>query len=393
VKKSWTTKRLGDLCKLISGQHIEAKYYNTDARGIGYLTGPSDFGPLNPIISKWTEHPKVTAKNGDILLTVKGSGVGKVNQLNDGEVAISRQLMAVRVTGADPQFVHAFLGSAYDHFQSVSTGAAIPGISREQVLGLEIVTPPITEQRRIVAILDEVFDGVATARANIGNNIENTRALFESYREGVIERHGVGWVETTLGEEADLLAGFAFKSTAYTKSDESVKLLRGDNIGQGSLCWEGVKRWSASDISDYLRYELREGDVVIAMDRPWVKAGLKHATITADDLPCLLVQRVARLRVGERLESSFLAYLIGCAGFTRHILGLQTGIGVPHISGQQIGDFSFLRPPLREQRAIVCELDALRQEANHLESIYQRKLAALDALRQSLLHQAFTGAL
>ena len=136
MKNPWPNTKLRQLCQLISGQHIEAKNYNTEMRGVGYLTGPSDFGPIHPVISKWTEHPKIKAKTGDILITVKGSGVGKINLLDRNEVAISRQLMAVRVTKADPRFVHLFLSSTFDHFQSLSTGAAIPGISRDQVLGL-----------------------------------------------------------------------------------------------------------------------------------------------------------------------------------------------------------------------------------------------------------------
>ena len=62
MKNGWPTKTLGDLCQLISGQHIDAKDYNTESRGVGYLTGPSDFGLVNPVISKWTEHPKVGAR-------------------------------------------------------------------------------------------------------------------------------------------------------------------------------------------------------------------------------------------------------------------------------------------------------------------------------------------
>jgi type I restriction enzyme S subunit len=244
-----------------------------------------------------------------------------------------------------------------------------------------------------VAILDEAFDGIAAAKGNAERNLQNARAVFESHLQAVITQRGTDWTETTLGAEVDLLAGFAFKSTGYTETDDGVRLLRGDNIVQGSLRWTDVKKWPASDTLDYYRYWLREGDVVLAMDRPWVKAGLKQATISEDDLPCMLVQRVARLRAGARLEGSFLTYLIGCAGFTDHTLGVQKGIGVPHISGQQIKDFKFRRPALHEQRRIAGQLDALQAETQRLESIYRQKLAALDALKKSLLDQAFSGAL
>jgi type I restriction enzyme S subunit len=182
------------VCQLISGQHIDAKDYNSVSRGIGYLTGPSDFGPLNPVITKWTEFPKITAKRGDVLITVKGSGCGKINLLDEDEVAISRQLMAVRVTGAEPRFVHAILSSTFDHFQSLSTGAAIPGISREQVLGLSIPLPPLAEQQRIVGLLDEAFEGLATAKAKAEQNLQNARALFESHLQSVFTGRGAGWV-------------------------------------------------------------------------------------------------------------------------------------------------------------------------------------------------------
>jgi type I restriction enzyme, S subunit len=86
-------------------------------------------------------------------------------------------------------------------------------------------------------------------------------------------------------------------------------------------------------------------------------------------------------------------HLIGSEEFTFHILGVQTDIGVPHISGQQIRNFKFLRPPVSEQHRIADNLERLRDETQHLESIYQRKIAALEELKKSLLHQAFSGQL
>lgn len=268
-----------------------------------------------------------------------------------------------------------------------------PGINRNEVYSQVAAIPPLAEQRRIVGILDEAFDGIAMAKANAEKNLQSARALFESHLQFVVTRHGEGWVETSLGAEIDLLAGFAFKSPRYTDSEESVRLLRGDNIVQGALRWDDAKRWPASDVAEYERYQLRAGDVVLAMDRPWVSAGLKRARISEDDLPSLLVQRTARLRGNGRLDNRFLVYLISSAAFAHHILGVQTGLGVPHISGQQIKDFRFQRPPLDEQLEIADQLDALADATLRLESIYQRKLAALDELKKSLLRQAFMGQL
>ena len=107
----------------------------------------------------------------------------------------------------------------------------------------------------------------------------------------------------------------------------------------------------------------------------------------------MLVQRTARLRGGADLDNRFLKLLIGSSAFTGHILGVQTGIGVPHISGQQIKDFVFAYPPLSEQQRIAENLESLRAESQHLTRLYERKLAALEELKKSLLHQAFNGEL
>ena len=127
----WKEGVLGDVIDLISGQHLLANEQNTEGRGIPYLTGPSDFGEKYPVPTRWTDQPKVTAQPCDILITVKGSGVGKTNVLVEQPTAISRQLMAIRVIGADPEFVHVVVKRAAEHFQNSKTGIAIPGIGRK----------------------------------------------------------------------------------------------------------------------------------------------------------------------------------------------------------------------------------------------------------------------
>jgi type I restriction enzyme S subunit len=188
------------------------------------------------------------------------------------------------------------------------------------------------------------------------------------------------WEKTTLGAEVDLLTGFPFKSERYTDSADSIPLVRGDNIVQGAMRWDGVKRWPLSERCEHSLYELREGDVVLAMDRPWIEAGLKYAAISKHDLPCLLVQRTARLRGGPRLDTRFLRYLIGSREFTQHIHAITTGTAVPHISGKQIKDFKFTLPPLAEQKAIAAVLRALDDKIE----LNRRMNATLEAIARAL---------
>ena len=167
------------------------------------------------------------------------------------------------------------------------------------------------------------------------------------------------WLNVQLGELSDLLTGFPFRSESYTDDPTAPRLLRGDNIAQGVLRWDGVKRWPKDATDGIEAYWLREGDVILAMDRPWIEAGLKYAAVRDSDLPALLVQRVARLRGTKSLDTAFLKYIIGSRTFTQHVLAVQTGTAVPHISAAQIKSFEFRLPPIHEQRAIAYSLGTL----------------------------------
>ena len=167
------------------------------------------------------------------------------------------------------------------------------------------------------------------------------------------------WGTVRLGDVADMLTGYPFKSDQYTSDKSGIRLIRGDNIVQGSLRWDGVKRWPASQATAFAAYELAPNDVVLAMDRPWIEAGLKYATIRENDCPALLVQRVTRLRKTDRLDGRYLSYVIGSSAFTQHVLAVQTGTAVPHISGGQIKAFEFALPAMDTQLAVASILSAL----------------------------------
>lgn len=270
-------------------------------------------------------------------------------------------------------------------------GAAMPAIRKSTIQRLSVSLPAVSEQQRIASILDEAFEGITVAKANAEQNVESARAVFESELDAVFSDTSEAYTVTTLGDEIDLLPGFAFKSANYTESEHDVRLLRGDNIVPGSLRWNGVKRWPKSQADEHSRFQLEEGDIVVAMDRPWVSAGLKHAMVDASDLPALLVQRVARLRSRMGLHRRYLLHLIGSAKFMRYVVGAQTGSGVPHISGGQIQSFLFSKPSMEEQERVAVRLDSLSESVRQLESIYRQKTEALDALKRSLLNEAFSG--
>lgn len=189
-----------------------------------------------------------------------------------------------------------------------------------------------------------------------------------------------GWALTRLGDQAEILPGFAFKSIEFTDEPDDIRLLRGDNVGHGRLRWTNARRWSHAKRAEFERYELRAGDVVLAMDRPWIEAGLKYALVRAEDLPCLLVQRVARLRAHGNLGQEYLRYVVGSPDFTRYVRAVQTGTAVPHISGAQISAFEFRLPLEAEQTRVAAVLGAIDDKIDSNERVGDLMSTAISTL-------------
>ncbi len=194
------------------------------------------------------------------------------------------------------------------------------------------------------------------------------------------------WAKVKLAECVDLLAGFAFKSQHFTDVADDVPLVKGENVSQGCILWDISKRWPTSEWEKMEKFHLLPGDVVVAMDRPWVPAGLKWAFIREGDPKALLVQRCARLRSSNgRLHQDFLRFVIGGPGFENYVKPITTGVNVPHISGQQILDFEFTLPPLPVQRRIAGILSTY----DDLIENSQRRIWILEAMARALYREWF----
>jgi type I restriction enzyme S subunit len=193
---------------------------------------------------------------------------------------------------------------------------------------------------------------------------------------------------TRLGDVADMLVGFAFKSTGFLEADsDGVRLLRGDNVQQGHVRWgEKTKKWPVTQCDGLERYQLAEGDVILAMDRPIVGDGLKMAWVRAEDLPALLVQRVCRLRGRPGLAlTDFIRYVLAAPEFSAHIHRITTGANIPHISGKDIAAYEFELPTLVDQARIVECLTAY----DDLIATNQRRIALLEDAARRLYREWF----
>lgn len=200
-----------------------------------------------------------------------------------------------------------------------------------------------------------------------------------------------GWCLARTEQCVMTQVGHAFSSREFI--EEGVSLLRGDNIGHGSLRWDGNRRRCIRPeaLLDYAHLELEPGDIVLAMDRPIISTGLKFAHVQPSDLPVLLVQRVIRMR--PLLYLGYFDTNIQSQFFIEHLEQEARGGGVPHISEGQIKNFVFPLPPFGEQVRIALEVERLLSTSESSIKIVLDNAQRITLLRQAILKWAFEGRL
>ena len=169
----------------------------------------------------------------------------------------------------------------------------------------------------------------------------------------------MGWAWQHVSDVVEMLNGYAFKSEWFKQT--GVRLLRNLNVSHGYVDWSQPAAIDAKAATEYQQFALQVGDIVLSLDRPIISTGLKYAVIRETDLPCLLLQRVARLAPDAKLVSAdFLALWLQSDLFVGTIDPGRSN-GVPHISTKQVGGLAFALPPLAEQSRIVTRVAQLRR--------------------------------
>jgi type I restriction enzyme S subunit len=278
--------------------------------------------------------------------------------------------------------------------EKLQKGASYPAVTDGDVRSQPIPVPPLSEQQRIVGVLDEAFAGLATAEAHAAQNLQNARALFESHLQAVFTQRGPGWVEKPFSALCDIKHGFAFKGEFFTSQGHYVLLTPGNFFESGGYRDRGEKqKYYSGDFPP--EYITRQGDMLVAMTEQ--AAGLLGSPLLVpEDGKFLHNQRLGLVisKPGVPWLDEFFFHVFNTKVVRDAIHASASGVKVRHTSPGKIGDVVVSFPTsVKEQRAIVTQLDALSAETQRLTSLYERKLAALEALKKALLHQAFAGEL
>ena len=338
---------------------------------------------------------------GSVAIAMYGATIGKTSIL--GFDATTNQACAVGqpVEGiTDTTFLYYLLRNEKDAFISKGKGGAQPNISQALIKEHPIALPPLAEQKVIADKLDTLLAQVENTKARL----ERVPQILKRFRQSVLAaavsgrlteewRNGAEFeVESdALSKFVSIDIGHAFKSKEFT--DRGISLLRGQNIEPGALRWSETKYFPEAKLSEFHHLFINSGDIVLAMDRPIISSGLKIARAKPSDLPCVLVQRVARFKDFNDLLPDYLYVLLQDISFSNYIQPNQTGSDIPHISGKQILAYPVKIPSIEEQAEIVRQVDQLFAHADRIEQQVNNALSRVNNLTQSILAKAFRGEL
>ncbi|MEA3239145.1 MAG: restriction endonuclease subunit S, partial [Candidatus Bipolaricaulota bacterium] len=296
-----------------------------------------------------------------------------------------------------------------DQFWVAANGITRFGLTGDAIRAAWFPVPPYDEQKAIADFLDRETaktDALVEKKERLIELLQEKRTalITHAVTKGLdssipMKDSGIEWLgqipdhweKLHTQDCANLAVGFAFPSDSFLhgESDVGIKLVRGDNVTTGALRWgERTRRWPSitPDISHLL---LKENDIVIGMDGS--KVGRNYALVRSEDLPLLLVQRVARLRPKQRISAKYLFFSIANPRFHMHVDLEKSDPAIPHVTGWAIAHYTVLLPSLEEQDAIVAYVERETAKIDALIAKIQEAIERLKEYRTALISAAVTG--
>ena len=397
MKKGWQTKTLGETCDVVNGGTPKTgvpEYWDGQHRWIT----PAEMGKrLSPYVSETERMISDLGLRNSSAQMLPPHSVILSSRAPIGHLVINTELMATNqgCKGLMPRsqlqykFLYYYLSSIVDLLNSLGTGATFKELSGGKLKEVEIPVPPLAEQQRIVGLLDEAFEGLATAKANAEQNLQNARALFESHLQSVFTQRGPGWVQKRLGDVVTRLTNGFVGPTRNIYHESGVPYLLARHVKNNRLLFDGKTFISDEFNRKNKKSLLKAGDVLL------VQSGhIGHSAVVTEDHEghnCHAM--IVITAVKDAFLGPFLSLFFNSSGMKQKFQEIRSGSTVPHLTCGEVKELMIPMPDLATQRRVVGHSQELDEATQRLARLYERKIAALEALKKSLLHQAFTGAL
>lgn len=401
LPKGWEIKRLGEVCDIVNGSTpLRTNRDFWEGGDFPWFT-IDDIREQGRVISKTKQKitqaalKKMRILSIDTVLLCCTASIGEY-AITKIELTTNQQFNGLVIKNKKavyPMFLMYFSSTLKDTLSSLSGKATIDFIPINRLKDIKIPLPPLSEQQYIASVLDKAFETINKAKENAEKNLKNAKELFENFLQEVFERKGEGWEEKSIQEVARVINGYAFASKDF-KSTNSVKSIKITNVGVNEFI-EETDNYLPRELKETLKkVQVKEGNIVIALTRTIISAGLKVAIVPTSYDGALVNQRVAALMPNERLiNQNFLYYYLTTHGVVKYVLSHVNTLMQPNLSINDLKNMPVPCPPIKEQQIIVQQLDALSAKTKKLKSIYQHRLNDLEELKKAILQKAFNGEL
>lgn len=376
---NWEMKKLGEVLQktetINPTQKPNEEFIYIDVSSVNNET----FSVENTTVLKGKDAPsraRKVIKTGDVIFaTVRPTlrRIAIIPEEYDGQICSTGYfvLRAKAFINNKLLFYYLLTSSFNERMEKLQKGASYPAVTDTEIKEQIISYPPLPEQQRLVAILDEVFAALATAKENAAKNLQNARELFESVLQGVFANRGVGWEEKTLNQISENLDS---KRVPITKNVRS----------NGSYPYYG-----ASGIVDYVDEYIFDEDLLLVSEDGANLLARTYPIAFSINGKTWVNNHAHVLRFKNMSSQRFVEFYLNSIKLDDYV----SGMAQPKLNQKMLNTIIIPYPSLIEQRAIVAKLDALSTEIKKLEGIYQQKLANLEELKQSVLRKVFRGEL
>lgn len=387
MKAGWERKTLGETCDFEGGsQPPKSQFVFEEKPGYVRFLQIRDFGSDKNITYIPISKKNRLCEENDILIGRYGASVGKIltNKAGAYNVALMKTIPNLKILNRSWFYNYLISDKFQGHLLAVADRSAQAGFSKDDIYNFPVPVPPLPEQQRIVGILDQAFAAIAMAKANAEKNLQNSRALFESHLQSVFTQRGEGWVEKKLGAVCAITS-----KLIDPRKDEFLDLV---HVGAGNIesqtgTFVDLKTAREEGLISG-KFLFDESMVLYSKIRPYLmKVARPHfcGLCSADMYPLAPLP--------NEITRDYLFHLLLSKHFTDYAIQGSSRAGMPKVNREHLFEFRVWLPDVKKQKELAAKLDALHEETQRLESIYQQKLAALEALKKSLLHQAFSGQL
>lgn len=400
MKQNWEIKKLSEVCsKITDGTHKTPKYVENGIRFISIKNikpfKPIDWNAYVKYISE-EEHKELIKRCnpelGDILFPRIGTlGYAKKIDFEDKvSLFVGLGLAKPNRDLIDSSFLEYYLNTPFIYKLSheMATGAGRQTLALASSKEFPVPVPPLDEQKRIVAKLDQCFEAIDKAKATVECNLQNAKELFQSQLNQIFTQKGEGWVEKKLGEVCEKTTNIKWQEN----QDLEFKYIDLTAVSRDSLQIIETVTVNSTNAPSRAKKSIKTNDVIFATTRPTLKRVAK-ITNQFDNQICSTGFVVLRGKLNV-IEPEIIFYFLQSDMFMDRMESIQRGTSYPAVTDKDVKETILPFPVSNaEQKNTVEKLGELKEQTKSLESNYQQELDVLDELEKSFLQKEFNGEL